>query len=227
MAYPLEVKKEAVRLRRGGRSIKEIARELGIAVGTSSVWLTDVELSCAAMKRLENKQYLSRLKSRQTKRLQKKEKEVKAIVIAEKIIQVSMLEERNNCKILCACLYWAEGSKKSSSLRFTNSDPEMIATFLSLLRKGFDIDERKLRALLHVHTYHNEKELKKFWSLITNIPLEQFSRSHHKNRGGKRKKSHYKGCLAVSYFDVSVLREIKAIYRTLASVVAGGKRVTI
>ena len=45
-----------------------------------------------------------------------------------------------------------------------NSDPMMIAVFMNQLRSSFDLDENKLRALVHIHDYNNDNEIKEFWS---------------------------------------------------------------
>lgn len=62
-------------------------------------------------------------------------------------------------KLLCAVLFWAEGSK-NGTIKFTNSDPKMISVFLKLFRATFEIDEKKLRAIVHIHEYHNDSEIK-------------------------------------------------------------------
>ena len=48
-------------------------------------------------------------------------------------------------KILCALIYWCEGAKVKTGIAFTNSDPNLVRTFLHLLKTGFDIDEKNSR----------------------------------------------------------------------------------
>ena len=81
--------------------------------------------------------------------------------------------------LFCALIYQCEGSKDiRDSITFTNSDPNLIKTFLFLLRKSFDLDEKKLKILMHLHKYHNEKIQKSFWSKITRVPEEQFNKTY-------------------------------------------------
>lgn len=56
----------------------------------------------------------------------------------------------------------------------------MIDTFLRLFRNSYQLNEKKLRALIHLHEYHNEEEMRIFWSKVTGIPLDQFSKSYMK-----------------------------------------------
>ena len=119
---------------------------------------------------------------------------------------------KNHIKLCCALMWWCEGNKNSSFLRFTSSDATLIGNFLSLLRGGFMLDESKFRALVHLHAYHKEDTQKKFWSQVTKIPISQFHRSFQKKNSGKRTKENYPGCIAVSYYDVTIARELEALY---------------
>jgi len=118
-------------------------------------------------------------------------------------------------KIFCALLFWAEGNKSLNSVGFTNSDPGMISTFLSLLRKGFSIDERKIRVLVHLHEYHSKDEIERFWSDTTRIPLTQFSNPYLKKNSAINIKSGYKGCLSLRYYDAKIAKELYWLYTTL------------
>lgn len=89
-------------------------------------------------------------------------------------------------KILASLLYWCEGYKKfRGNIAFVNSDSALIMAFLKLFRRGFNLEEKKFRARLHVHLYHSEPELRKFWAKITDIPTTQFSRSYQKKMGNR------------------------------------------
>ena len=113
-------------------------------------------------------------------------------------------------------MYWGEGSKTGYRTSFINSDPAMVATFLKLLRKSFSIDESKLRALVHIHEYHNDPEIKEYWSKITSIPLSRFTKSYLKPHSQKVIRPGYKGAIRIAYYDSLIVYELKAIYNTLA-----------
>ena len=91
----------------------------------------------------------------------------------------------------------------------------MIKTFLSLLRKAYSIDENKIKAVLHLHSYHNPKKQIEYWSKVTKIRKENISVYHKKNKG-IRKKDNYNGCISIRYGDVRILDELLLIIKRLA-----------
>jgi hypothetical protein len=71
--------------------------------------------------------------------------------------------------LLLAMLYWAEGTK--SSFVFTNTDPDMIALFLHILRSDFGIKDERLQIMIRIgETFSPTKELR-YWSDITKVPV--------------------------------------------------------
>ena len=107
-------------------------------------------------------------------------------------------------------LYWAEGWKnKTGSIAFSNSDPKMIKLFLKFLRKICGVYENRLHILLHLYEDQNERDLKRYWSEITEIPLDQFNASyiHQGKPGTYNKKSKY-GTVSLRYCDKKLLDQI-------------------
>ncbi len=92
----------------------------------------------------------------------------------------------------------------------------MIATFMLSLRKSFQVNEHKFRALVHIHEYHNEEQVKQFWSKISRISLSQFSKSYLKPHTKKRIRPDYRGSLRIRYYDAKIALELRSIYNTLA-----------
>lgn len=215
MAYQIEVKEKAANLRKKGYSIKEIARLLNIAKSTSSTWLGNISLSLKAQNRLKSRRILGQYKSMVIARKKREKQQLMLAVEAKKLLS-KIMPTPEIYKLCCALLFWCEGNKNTTSLKFTNSDPTLISNFLYLLRSGFNIYESKLRALVHIHEYHNDFTQKKFWSEITKIPLSQFHRSYKKPNTGKRYKKNYPGCLSLVYYDASVAKELEAIYNTFS-----------
>lgn len=117
--------------------------------------------------------------------------------------------------MLCALMYWCEGSKSKndSEFTFTNPDPVTVAGFLTLLRKALLIDESRFRVKMHLHAYHNENRQKDYWSRITGIPKNQFQSTYLKQNSGVTIKPNYQGCVHVRYHDVRVARKISAVAR--------------
>lgn len=214
------LKDKAISLRKKGFSLKEISEKLKIAKSTASDWLKNVPLNQEAQERLKKKQILGQYKTQLInkqkrikllkKYLNESNKQLKRIIFTKDIYQ-----------LFCALFYWCEGNKRDSFIRFTNSDPKMIRNFLTLLRKSFLLDEKKFRALLHLHSYHNEKKQKEFWSKITQIPISQFNRSYLKKNTQKRLRKNYPGCIAISYYDAKIVKKLISLYNSFASYIRG------
>ena len=213
---PPDIKEKAVSLRKKGYSVKEISDNLGIAKSTSSLWTRDVKLNKRASKRLIGRRLIGYYNAALRWKNKRKEDEKKYKIFAEKIID-KIRKDSNYNKVYCALLYWCEGTKGyKGEVRFANSDPALIKTFLSLLRSAFKIEERKFRVLMHLHEYHDEQKQKDFWSKLTKIPKNQFHKTFLKSHTQKRIKDDYQGCVAIYYNDCVVAREIKAIYKAFS-----------
>lgn len=64
---------------------------------------------------------------------------------------------------------------------------------ISWFKKMFGISPATLKAHLNIYSQQNELEVKKFWSEITSIPIENFGKSFIKptNRGFKKNNLYY------------------------------------
>ena len=213
MVHNMNIVNNAKELRHKGYSFGEIAKKLQIAKSTAHLWVNKVELDEKALRELNKKRILARLKAL---KVMKNIRELRRDKIKKQVIELINKIKLNKeiKKLLCSFLYWGEGSKNTNSLIFTNSDPLMIKSFLKLLRASFKLDERKFRGLVHVHEYHDEKEIKNYWSKITNIPLSQFSKSYLKPHTGKNIKKGYKGTISISYYDYKIALELSFVSKT-------------
>lgn len=206
-------------MRKRGGSLKEISRQLGISQSTASIWLRDVKLSKTAQRVIEVKIEKGRTAAVSAAKKRTKARLDTAVAVAEDTLRQARYDI-SALKIICAMIYWCEGAKtvNDSSFMFANSDPELMALFLKLLRRCFKIDETKFRVLLHLHHYHSEDEQLRFWSKVTNIPKSQFLKSYSKTNTGKNKRRGYQGCVSLRYHGVALAREISALARVVMKV---------
>lgn len=204
---------KAKSLRLNGFSFREISEKLEISKSTASLWLRHVKLSLKAKERISNLGICGRAKAIKTNR---RKRETEDAIIVEKV-EDYLTNAKIDLKVACSLLYWGEGTKhkSNSAVSFTNADPEMISYFLYVFRNSFNLDEKKFRALIHLHEYHNAEKQLKFWSGVTHIPTGQFNKSYLKKNTGKNKKENYPGCINIKYFDSKIYKELIFTIRKL------------
>lgn len=194
-------KERAIWLRKNGYSLNEIVRELKIAKSTASLWVSNISLDQKGLDRIRQRITQGRLNSATTRKLQKSERDALVTNLAKHDISNQKITPLL-ARLMCAMLYWGEGNKTGSSVKFTNSDPYLVATFLDFFRKGFPVKEEKFSVTLHLHPYHKQDELVPFWSLVTGIPQNKFH-IYNKVAYGNLVRPDYKGCVCLNYYDVN------------------------
>jgi len=198
-------------LRIKGYSINELKEILNVSKSSISTWVKDVKLSSSAQARLMNNYTKGQLASQKTIKENTHKKNLEAEGFAlNKLKNLKLSDEFS--LLLCTMIYECEGSKSiKDSVTFTNSDPNLIRTFLFLFRESFKLEEKKFRILMYLHGYHNENRQKKFWSEITRVPMNQFQKTFNKKNSNIHNKEGYQGCIQVRYRDVIIGRQIQAV----------------
>lgn len=216
MAYSIEIRERARALRLKGRSIKGIAKDLNLSVGTISLWMQSVQLPIKIKELIKRREGDGRVKGWEILRVmreQYRELDRKSSIKSLETIKIT----KDIWRLCAALVYWCEGSKRhlSSGVRFANSDPLLARFFVECIRNGFEINEDKLKARLHLHSYHNAKKQTKFWSSALNIPIRRFQSPYIKPNTQKRKREGYPGCVDISYGRAKIVRSIDMHYKEL------------
>ena len=203
---------EARRLRREeGESIKQIARRLGVAPSSVSVWVRDVELTPAQHRALQerctsyNGQTVSARRRSQAARARRRLEQAAGRRLARK---------DDALHLAGTMLYWAEGSRARNRVVFTNSDPEMVRFFLRFLRVSYGIANDRIAVTCNLFADHatRQHEIEEFWldqlelprSCLRRSSVNVYSRHSQKKR---RNKLPYGTCrLAIS--DTALVQSI-------------------
>ena len=176
----LKTKEKAFKLRREGRSYKQIQRELGIPTSTLASWFKNEPWSQAIKSRLSaevsfsNPRSLELLVQANRERWRLKHEEYRASAVKE-------FHKLKNDQLFLAgiMLYWGEGEKqpKSSQVRLSNSEPEMLKVYYLFLTKVLKIHPDKIFAWLLLYPDLVDSVQKNFWSKATGLSVEQFRKS--------------------------------------------------
>lgn len=178
MAKPKE-KTKARKMRGQGESIKAIASRLGVSSSTASLWCRDIRLSSDQIAELERRAHDPFYGRRLDYLLRRKrDREQKEILLRKKGKKAIGKLSKRDFFILGIALYWAEGFKKESLAGFANSDPNMVKLFLHWLRETCNISENDIKPRVGLNINHKcrTREVEKYWSKITGIPLGRFQK---------------------------------------------------
>ena len=184
------LKINAIELRKKGLSYGEIKRKIRVSKSTLSYWLKDVPLKEEYKKRFYTNKILNLARGSKSQRERRLREIDEIIKKAKKEISNSISLE--SYRLFGAALYWSEGNKKNG-LAITNSDPYLILFIVKWFEKIFNIEPKNLKARLNIYHQQNELEIKKFWSQLTGIPLENFGKSFVKplNKNYKKNNLYY------------------------------------
>ena len=177
------MRKDKVRvykLRREGKSYKEIKKLLGTPLGTIAGWLKNEEWSkkirdeLGARASLAFPEKMAAIQKANKARWTKKYKEYK-IVAESQFAQY----QADPLFISGLMLFWGEGNKspKDSTVRLANSDPAMIRIFYNFLTNTMGVDPDKIKIHLLLYPDLVDDMQKSFWSKAIGIPLSQFIKS--------------------------------------------------
>ncbi len=205
--WPKETIEKAILLRKQGSSFGQLTKEFGVAKSTLHMWVRGV-------KRPEKFTKEARIRwIREIQPMGAKAQHIKREKMLEQLTydvhketQLASLS-RETQKAMLSMLYWVEGAKGRGTLIFTNTDPKLMALFVVLLRNCYEVDEKKFRVRLHLHWYHKESAVKKFWSELLNIPEGQFNKTYHKQRSKERVFRKNVGGICFLKYNSDYLRE--------------------
>lgn len=214
----MDLRHEAIALRKTGKSYQEIQSILGVKIpkGTLSYWCSGIVLPEAYLELKRQRQLVHLQQARQLSRQVKAQTRLKYFtkLRADNRTLLPLLDNKRTAKLVLAALYAAEGLKPNKqgrcNLGFGNSDPAIIRFYISLLRTCYSLDERKFRCTVQCRADQNEQALKQFWSQQTKISLNQFYKTQvdPRTKGKPTTKLDYKGVCRLEYLSAEVFWDL-------------------
>ncbi len=188
--------------------MQEMADELGVAKSSVSLWVRDV---------------IFEPKPRQRSPF--------AAPSSLRVAKLAQIEEMNQWgadrigvlsddAFLAAgvALYASEGAKTEGSVKFANSDPQMMAFFCAWFRRFFEIDEARLRVSVYLHQGLDLDAAQTHWSVLTSVPRSQFHKGYRAVPDPSiRTTKHEFGCCYFIYSCTRTHRQIMGLQRALLS----------
>jgi transcriptional regulator with XRE-family HTH domain len=210
-----EEKIKARKLRRLGKSIKSIAKQLGVSSSSVSIWCSDIALTKEQIEKLQEHlkdphygrrgEYLKKIKEKKLEKIRKFK--------IEGIEEVGKLTKRE-IFIAGIALYWGEGFKKDHQVGLATSDVGIGKFFIYWLSECFKVEDKDLilRVTTNISYKNRVREIEKFWATKLKININQFSKPFFQNTKWKKvyeNKDEYHGVLRIKVRrSVDFLRKI-------------------
>ena len=216
----LEERNRARDLRAQAWTLAEIAEELGVSKSSVSLWVRAVRFdeSDRKARELERKgRGQAAARRRGPNALQRPKQEEIDELEAWGLATIGRLTERE-LMAAGAALYAGEGAKRDGTVKFANTDPQMIRLFCAWLRCFFDVDESRLRVRLYLHQGLDIEEANALWSEVTGIPLTQFGKPYRAAADPSiRTAKHVYGCVCIVYSCSRTHRAVTGLVGALLS----------
>jgi len=201
------LREKAREMRQQGKSLNEIADELGVAKSTLRGWVRDIELTHDQIEALKERQYLYGAQNLGAKANRDKARKKR------RYSQQIGRERAKNGSLLFALgcmLYWAEGAKKRNVLYFVNSDPNMMLLYMRFLREELDVEDASCALNIHCHT-RDEVEIhriEQYWLNLLRLPETCLRKTQIKKGSDTRKNILENGVCAVGVYDTELTHHI-------------------
>jgi hypothetical protein len=195
-------KQSAIKLRKEGKSYKQISSSLSIPKSTLSGWFGGVLWSEKTKKQLAKIARVNSVKrmtaiSHRTRAIRQKDYYTKQVEAKKQFTK--FIKER--LFIAGLMLYWGEGDSKLDNgiIRATNSDPLMIRLYYKFLKTYFSEISDKAKMYLVLYPDLNEEICKKYWSTKVGLPLDRFIKSSFiKGKHPSKRLAHGIGTLTIN-----------------------------
>ena len=205
-------KREALVLRKKGKSISAIALDLAVSKSTVSVWCRDIVLTLQQQTNLRKQQiaagHSGRILGAEINKLKKERVVSTEACKAEK--EIGAIKKRD-LLFLASALYWAEGAKTGPNFIFVNSDPATIKVMCSFLEKQLKVSRDRIRPTIQINAVHQKriKAVVSFWSKTLGLPESQFAKPYYVHTNLAKKYSNFEqhfGTLRLRVLRSSVLQ---------------------
>lgn len=194
-------------------SVGDIAKKVGVAKSTVSIWCRNIILTEAQQVRIRERLIKAGHKGRMIGAEANRNKRIANIAkaTAHAAEKVGQLVARD-LLMLAIGLYWGEGSKGDDpKFYFTNSDPETILSMINILREIFFVADHELKPTLFINEYHRDRvgKVMRFWSNYLGLPVAQFGNPvllRMRQRKSYPNRNSYYGVLRVGVRKSSLLK---------------------
>lgn len=218
------LRSNAIRLRKQGYSYSKIIKQFKIPKSTLSDWVGHLKLSESQKIKIRNRWLKelkkARKKAAETHRRNKINRMANINQKAKAFVNKINFDNQTN-QIILSALYLGDGIKREGSVELGSSNPKIAKTFVILLRKLYNLNEKKFKCTIFGRYDQNPKKIEQYWSNLLSIPKSQFYKTYlDKRTKGTKTYPTYKGVCLIRYTDTATQRKIVAIGNFLLEKIA-------
>jgi hypothetical protein len=185
----IKEKHKVLSMRKQGISLREIGKSVPVSRSTISRWCKDVELSEEQTIVLASRSAISgnQIKGARKRKQEARKQRLKWQLHGEEL-------SRNDSRIIApAMLFWAEGNKDRNSVRFSNSDPEMMRYWVDFLKEHVPMDKISITIQCHLENGRSISDIEHFWTETLQLPSTCLAKSsivknHPRSKNYRRNK---------------------------------------
>jgi len=211
------LKDKAIRLRKSGRSIKDVENMLGIPRSTLSGWFRNIELTVGQRKALDKRWRRALVYARTKSVIWHNTEKQKRMKLAEddalKTLSKLDIKDKNILELALSMLYLGEGFKNNDT-GIGNSNLEILKFFIKCVEELYSFPRINIKCYLHLRADQNVKSMKKYWSKNLGIPLKNFmAASLDKRTVGRKTYKDYKGVCLLMFGNIAIQRKLLYLSR--------------
>lgn len=208
MIAKVQERELVVALRKQGLTYRQILQRVPVSKSSVSLWLKDSVLTESEMRILKRRKdsgiSRGRIRAAASLRAARELRDKSTFRVAKEEFERNKHHPFFQVGI---ALYWAEGSKRSSSFGFVNSDPEMINLMIRWMRQFLGCSEEEIRMRVFTHKSFAHEKHEDNWSRWSGIPSDRFGKTIYKSQGlTVKKRPNYSGCARIELGKVKYLR---------------------
>lgn len=203
----LPFKSKVIELRKQGKTYREIAKEIPIKIGKSTLsdWCQGIEMPAWYEEKVArlNKSNLRKAQQISLAMREKIREDLFAELRMSNSYYLNYRYDKEALKAVLALLYLGEGAKWKShrGLMLGSSDPRIVLLYIKLLFACYGITLQQMKCRVCYRADQDIDELENYWSKITGISRENFYKTCPDARtiGKPTLKKEYMGvCVIVS-----------------------------
>jgi hypothetical protein len=218
-------RRKAIKLRKQGKTYKEIRELLGIPKSTLSDWLSKYPLTEQQIELLKSRQQTNKWISVEKTIIKKREKRKERLIkLLHQEQQFFLPLTEKELLIAGLFLYWGEGRKDlGASISLNNTDPQVLKFTLSWLIIGLKVPKEKIKVSLHLYKDMDVPESMNYWHNLLQLPLSQFTKPYIKksNRTDLDQKGFGHGTCGLIVNDVRLKEKIILGIEAIANFYSG------